>query len=98
MAMTGVPLRAIDATLTRRRASDKFREVQWSHLPAGEARRVCRARASAAVGRRRALDRLRDHAPAPIGSGGDCRSRIHEPSSMAVLLPCVTRSHDEEDE
>jgi TolB-like protein/Flp pilus assembly protein TadD len=88
----------IDATMdVNARVPEKFREVQWTHLPAGEspvafAERVQRLLSGSAA------------PPSPVApprvvpaAAPAVTTPTHEPPSIAVL-PFVNRSHDEEDE
>jgi len=100
----------IDATIdVNARVPEKFREVQWTHLPGGEAaagfaERVQRLLAGGAgsvpavhavsAPVRGAAAALPAH-PAPAGSHAAAPS--HDVTSIAVL-PFANRSHDEEDE
>ena len=83
----------IDATLdVNARVPEKFREVQWTHLPVGET-------SSAFAGQ---VHRLLtgDTAPAVApreAAGHDTAKPSHGTPSIAVL-PFVNRSHDEADE
>ena len=88
----------IDATIdVSARVPEKFREVQWTHLPAGEA--------AAAFAER--VQRLLSGAAAPSSPIAPARAmstaapasatRGHEPPSIAVL-PFVNMSRDEENE
>ena len=83
----------IDATLdANARVPEKFREVQWTHLPAGET----------PVAFAQLVQRLlsgRDSLPvlAPSRVAPTANAATHVPPSIAVL-PFVNRSHDEEDE
>jgi TolB-like protein/cytochrome c-type biogenesis protein CcmH/NrfG len=86
----------IDATIdVNARVPEKFREVQWMHLPAGEAPAAFAERV------RRLLSG--DEAPSlPIAPpravpATAAAAAAHEPPSIAVL-PFVNRSRDEEDE
>ena len=87
----------IDATIdANARVPEKFREVQWTHLPAGDAsaafaERVQRLLRGAASETPVAPPRM---GPAPQSAA---TAPAHEAPSIAVL-PFVNRSHDEEDE
>ncbi len=78
----------IDATIdANARVPEKFREVQWTHLPAGEA---------AAAFAERVLRLVSDGAATtPIASA---RVVATQQSTSVAVLPFVNRGHDEEDE
>ena len=87
----------IDATIdVNARVPEKFREVQWTHLPAGEAsadfaERVQRLLSGDAAS---AMPFAR---PRVVPASAPAAAPAHEAPSIAVL-PFVNRSHDEEDE
>ena len=99
----------IDATIDiNARVPEKFREVQWTHLPAGEAaafaERVQRLLAGGAgsvpaVHAVSAAVRVDAATPPSHAAMADTHAAVptHDVSSIAVL-PFVNRSHDEEDE
>jgi TolB-like protein len=87
----------IDATIdSEARVPERFREVQWTRLPAGEtssafAEQVQRLLSGGAAPARAVATRVVSVAAPPI------TTRSHDPRSIAVL-PFLNRSHDEEDE
>jgi TolB-like protein/Tfp pilus assembly protein PilF len=86
----------IDATMdVNARVPEKFREVQWTHLPAGEAPAAFAERVQRLLsgGAGPALP----VAPPRVSAAPAVTTPTHEPPSIAVL-PFVNRSHDEEDE
>ncbi len=87
----------IDSTIDgSARVPEKFREVQWTHLPAGEASAPFAERVHRLLSGGAALAPV---APARVvpATATAIAAPTYEPASIAVL-PFVNRSHDEEDE
>ena len=88
----------IDATLdAKARVPEKFREVQWTRLLAGDAPAVFAERVHRLLSGGAAPSLPVTPPRAVPATAAAVVAATHEPSSIAVL-PFVNRSHDEEDE
>ena len=88
----------IDATLdVNALVPAKFREVQWTHLPTGEALAAFAARVGHLLSGGAAPPRAAIATRAAATAAPAAAAAAHEPPSIAVL-PFANRSHDEEDE
>jgi len=88
----------IDATLdVGARVPEKFREVQWTHLPAGEAAAAFAERVQRLLEGDAASSSPRPAARAVAAAPPPVAARVEEARSIAVL-PFVNMSRDEENE
>ena len=88
----------IDATLeVNARVPDKFREVQWTHLPEGTTPAVFAERLQHLLSGGAAPPRVATSTRGVATAAHAVAAPADEPPSVAVL-PFVNRSHDEEDE